>query len=98
LHAEHRLRADGKPLHAPEIRAARTGYLAGEQFTFADINLMPILHRLKQAPEGNTALAGARNLAADYARHAHGPSFQRTDPQPARRKPDALVLAQYGAQ
>ena len=28
------------------------GHLVGEQFTFADINLMPILHRLGQAPEG----------------------------------------------
>jgi glutathione S-transferase len=60
----------------------KTGYLVGGQFTFADINLMPILHRLQQAPEGKRAVAGAPNLAAYYARHAARPSFQRTDPPP----------------
>ena len=62
-------------------------HLVGEQFTFADINLMPILHRLQQAPEGAAAVADARNLAAYYARHAARPSFKRTDPPagPPRR-------------
>src|SRR6516165_8499782 len=60
----------------------KTGHLVGEQFTFADINLMPILHRFQQAPEGKRALAGANHLAAYYARHAARPSFQRTDPPP----------------
>jgi glutathione S-transferase len=31
---------------------AATGYLAGDSFTLADINLMPLLHRLKIPPEG----------------------------------------------
>jgi glutathione S-transferase len=61
---------------------AATGHLVGDQFTFADINLMPILHRLQQAPEGKAAVAEARHLAAYYARHAARPSFQRTDPPP----------------
>jgi glutathione S-transferase len=60
----------------------KTGHLVGTEFTFADINLMPILHRLQQAPEGKAAVAGARNLAAYYARHAARRSFQRTDPPP----------------
>jgi glutathione S-transferase len=59
---------------------AATGHLVGEQFTFADINLMPILHRLQQAPEGKVAVGEAKHLAAYYARHATRPSFQRTDP------------------
>jgi glutathione S-transferase len=59
---------------------ADTGFLVGDAFTFADINLMPILHRLGQFPEGGPALAEAKNLAAYYKRHAERPSFTRTDP------------------
>jgi glutathione S-transferase len=89
--------ADGKPNRAaidavmPAVReqiavldraVAQTGHLVGRQFTFADINLMPILHRLQQAPEGAATLAAAQNLATYYARHAERPSFRRTDPPP----------------
>src|SRR5215813_10106261 len=77
--------SDGRPNRAaidavmPAVReqvsvldraVAASGHLVGDQFTFADINLMPILHRLQQAPEGKTALAEAKHLAAYYARHA----------------------------
>ncbi|MFI5001490.1 MAG: glutathione S-transferase family protein [Reyranellales bacterium] len=87
--------ADGKPNRAaidsvmPDVRAqlavldkavARSGHLVGDRFTFADINLLPILHRVRQAPEGAEALAAATHLAAYYDRHAARPSFQRTDP------------------
>jgi glutathione S-transferase len=66
-----------------------TGFLVGEQFTFADINLMPILHRLSQAQEGNDALAHAKHLSKYYERHAKRDSFQRTTPPggpPSRAK------------
>jgi hypothetical protein len=33
-------------------------------FTFADINLLPILYRLRQVPEGAEALAAATRLTA----------------------------------
>jgi glutathione S-transferase len=69
---------------------ARTGYLVGEQFTFADINLLPILYRVRQAPEGADALAAATHLARYYDRHAARPSFMRTTPPagpPGRAKP-----------
>ena len=69
---------------------ARTGYLVGDQFTFADINLLPILHRVRQAPEGAETLALADHLARYYDRHAARPSFQRTQPPPGppgRTKP-----------
>lgn len=59
---------------------AATGYLAGDSFTLADINLMPLLHRLKIPPEGAAALASAKNLSAYYARHSERPSFVRTEP------------------
>jgi glutathione S-transferase len=68
---------------------AATGHLVGDSFTFADINLMPILYRLQQAPEGAEAVAAAPHLAAYYERHAARPSFVRTDPPagPPRRAP-----------
>jgi glutathione S-transferase len=69
---------------------AATGYLVGDRFTFADINLLPILHRLGQFPEGAKALAAAPHLAAYYDRHSARPSFVRTDPPagpPGRTKP-----------
>ena len=59
---------------------AATGHLVGDTFTFADINLMPLLHRLKIPPEGAAALAGAKHLSAYYERHAQRPSFVRTEP------------------
>jgi glutathione S-transferase len=69
---------------------ARTGYLVGEQFTFADINPLPILHRVGQAPEGAETLAAATHLARYYDRHAARPSFKSTMPPagaPGRAKP-----------
>ena len=66
---------------------AATGYLAGDQFSFADINLLPILYRLRQFPEGAQALAATPNLAGYYDRLAARPSFVRTIPPagPPRR-------------
>jgi glutathione S-transferase len=65
----------------------RTGHLVGDHFTFADINLLPILYRLRQFPEGAQALAAVPNLAGYYDRHAVRPSFVRTIPPagPPRR-------------
>jgi glutathione S-transferase len=61
---------------------SKTGFLVASEFTLADINLLPILHRLTQAPEGAEALAAATNLAAYYDRHAARPCFTRTTPPP----------------
>jgi glutathione S-transferase len=87
--------ADGKPDRVavesvmPAVReqlgildkaVAKTGYLVDDQFTFADINLMPILYRVRQLPEGAEAVAAATQLAGYYDRHALRPSFVRTTP------------------
>ena len=61
-------------------KAVARGYMVGDAFTLADINLMPLLHRLKIPPEGAAALAAAKNLSAYYERHAQRPSFVRTEP------------------
>src|SRR5258708_18519294 len=70
---------------------ARSGHLVDDLFTFADINLLPILYRIRQFPEGAEALAAATDLAAYYERHAAPPSFARTTPPsgpPGRAKPN----------
>jgi glutathione S-transferase len=94
--------ADGKPDRqaidaiTPALRqqievldkaVARTGHLVGDQFTFADINLMPILYYVRMPPEGAEALSHASNLVAYYNRHAGRSSFVSTTPPagPPRR-------------
>jgi glutathione S-transferase len=66
---------------------AKTGYLVDDQFTFADINLMPILYYMRLVPEGAEALNRAAHLAAYYEKYAERPSFQSTIPPagPPRR-------------
>jgi glutathione S-transferase len=61
---------------------AKAGYLAGDSFTFADINVMPILFYLQKFPESAAAIAAAKPLADYYARLAARPSFQNTTPPP----------------
>jgi glutathione S-transferase len=98
--------ADGKPDRAaidevmPAVReqigildkaVAKTGYLAGDSFSFADINVLPILFYLRNFPEGGQAIAEAKHLAAYYDRHAQRPSFRNTIPPPPPKqqaKPD----------
>jgi len=94
--------ADGKPdpntieVVTPAVRTqleildkavAATGYLVGDQFTLADINLMPILYYIRQLPEGVASITPETHLGRYYARHAARPSFQRTMPPagPPRR-------------
>jgi glutathione S-transferase len=89
--------ADGKPDRkaidavTPALRqqigvldkaVAGTGYLVGDRFTFADINLLPILFQVRQLPEGAEAFAAAGHLADYYDRHAARPSFKATIPPP----------------
>jgi glutathione S-transferase len=66
---------------------AATGHLVGEHFSFADINLLPILFYIRRTPEGGEALAGAPHLSAYYDAHAARPCFTRTVPPvgPPRR-------------
>jgi len=59
---------------------AKGGYLVGDQFTYADINLVPILFFVQRFPEGAAAIAAAKSLTSYYARIAARPSFQKTMP------------------
>lgn len=88
---------DGKPDRKaidavlPELREhvgildkalAETGYLAGDRYSFPDINLMPILFYTRQFPEGAEAIAKAHHLAGYYERNAARPAFKNTVPPP----------------
>lgn len=61
---------------------SKSGYLAGDSLTFADLNLMPILFYIQKFPEGAAAVAGAKHLASYYERLAERPSFKDTMPPP----------------
>ena len=58
------------------------GYLVGDSFTLADINLMPILFYLGRFPEGAALLDGTTHLKAYFERNAARPSFKNTMPPP----------------
>jgi glutathione S-transferase len=61
---------------------AKTGYLVGNGYTLADINLMPILFYVRQFPEGRETIGSAKNLSAYFDRHAQRASFRNTMPPP----------------
>ena len=61
---------------------AKGGYLAGDSFTFADVNVLPILFYLRNFPEAGAAIGAAKALSSYYERAAARPSFQRTMPPP----------------
>jgi glutathione S-transferase len=94
--------ADGKPdrelIEAllPDMRAqfallddavAATNHLVGEQFTLADIYLLPMLFYLRLLPESGPLLASSTALGRYLETHAVRPSFIRTVPPfgPPRR-------------
>ena len=51
---------------------AGTGYLAGDSFTLADINILPMLFYVNRFEEGKAMLGGAKNLSAYMAAHFEG--------------------------
>jgi glutathione S-transferase len=61
---------------------SRTGFLAADGFTLADINLLPILYYVQRCPEGAEMVKSAKNLAGYYARHSERPSFKASTPPP----------------
>jgi glutathione S-transferase len=64
-------------------RAVSTsGHLAGDGFTLADIDLLPILYYLQKYPEGEAMVNGAKNLTAYFAKHSERPCYKATIPPP----------------
>jgi glutathione S-transferase len=58
-----------------------TGHLAGNSFTLADIDLLPILFYMNKMPESRAMLADAKHLQAYFERHMERPSVKRTLPE-----------------
>ena len=61
---------------------AKTGYLAGDSFTLADINILPMLFYANRFAEGKALLSGAKNLSAYMTRGARATSFRRSGAAP----------------
>lgn len=89
---------DGRPdrqaieASLPELQAkidvldaavSRSDCLVGDTFTFADMNLMPILDVMMALPESAAMMAKAGALSAYYERHASRASFRNTAPAPS---------------
>lgn len=71
-----------KQIDVLDRSVAATGHLAGDGFSLADINLLPVLHYVQQCPEGIEMVRSAKSLCNYFARHSQRPSFQSTMPQP----------------
>ena len=64
-----------------DAAVARTGYLVGDAFTLADIDLLPLLHFLQRLPEGGALLAQSPHLQRYFERGRRRPSFTQTLPE-----------------
>ncbi|MBI3516602.1 MAG: glutathione S-transferase family protein [Proteobacteria bacterium] len=65
-----------------ERTVAKTGYLVGDSFTLADIDLLPILYYVAKLPESSAMLDSAKGLRAYFERHMARPSVKETTPPP----------------
>ena len=64
---------------------SKTGYLAGDAFTLADINILPMLFYVNRFEEGKALLGAAKNLSAYMERHFARESFRKSAPPPPRQ-------------
>jgi glutathione S-transferase len=63
---------------------AGTGYLAGDAFTLADINILPMLFYVNRFEEGKALLGATKSLSAYMERHFARPSFRASAPPPPK--------------
>jgi glutathione S-transferase len=59
---------------------AESGYLAGGQFTLADLYPLPVLAYLQACPEGSAALERQKSLNTYFEKHSQRTSFKNTVP------------------
>ena len=59
---------------------AENGHFVGDGFTYADANVIPILHYLARLPESGAMIAASGALTAFMAKHAERPSVAPTVP------------------
>ena len=74
-----------------------TGYLAGQGFTLADINLMPVLYFVQRFSEGAEMVRSAGALADYFARHSERPGYKVTVPPPHSPEVIARIRAAAAA-
>jgi glutathione S-transferase len=79
----------GMAARLPEVEAliglldravGTSGHLGGQDFSYADMNLLPVVDYLSEVPQSAKILAEAKNLAAYLATHSQRPSFRATKP------------------
>jgi glutathione S-transferase len=73
-----------KCLAVLEPAVAGTGFLAGDNLTYADMNLVPMLATFAMFPQGKEALGRHPELAAYTDKIAARPSFVSTTPPPRK--------------
>ena len=59
---------------------AGTSYLVGDNLTYADFNVLPMLAALTMFPATNDVLSKHKNLSAYVSRLSARPSFKNTAP------------------
>jgi glutathione S-transferase len=71
-----------KQVDVLDTAVAKTGHLVDDRFTFADINILPMLFYVNRFEEGKALFAAKKNLSAYMERHFARPSFQASKPPP----------------
>src|SRR5882757_4182093 len=59
-----------------------SGHLVGDTFSYADMNLLPVLANLRDCSESRAMLDGSKRLGKYFDRHNARPSLQATIPPP----------------
>lgn len=63
---------------------AKTGYLVGNDITYADMNVLPMLATLQNFPAGKEVVARHPALSAYVAKLSERPSYKNTAPPPRK--------------
>ena len=74
-----------KALGVVDDACAKADYLAGSDFTLADMFLFPIVHAASQTPGARERVEACSHLMAWFGRVSARPSAVETDPSPASR-------------
>ena len=62
--------------------SARCGHLVGDTFSYADMNLLPVLANLRECPETREMLDQSKYLGKYFDGHSGRASLQATLPPP----------------
>jgi len=63
-------------------KAVAGGFLAGGVFTYADMNILPVLAYLKDTPESGALMRESKHLMKYFDTHSQRASFKATVPPP----------------